>query len=462
MTCRIAARALPPLLLLALICSTAGPGCLGGVEGIETEAVSMQALSATVSGNGRLEACEPYYVYPGADAPIAALNVQDGDRVQAGQVIASLDRGSLERTFKEAESNYLTQSSMGDLFQALFSDLESLFGAVNASLGIVEYYRSSLMATAQEYGEEMSSLIPQLPPEVQGVVDEIRSRLQREYDRFITQAPSIPYISGSGYPSSAVAADAARSELAYTVYRETSENLANPDIVAPTSGNVFFMPGGGLVPEDLVSDAMSSEVGGFTSSMNFIAGGVEGMVEDMVFDIVLPEMEIGVGSLVKEKSPVFMIANLDHLLLRLKVEEVDIGLVEEGQKVDVQLDALPRRVLEGRVAHVANRSSLSLSETPLFEVDVEVETPGENLKLGYSALADIHVVDEEEAIVVPLEAVLMEPYAHVFVVEDGVAHERKVTLGMEMEDRVEVLGGLDEGEIVVVKGARKVTEGNRV
>ncbi|RJP30730.1 MAG: efflux RND transporter periplasmic adaptor subunit [Actinobacteria bacterium] len=462
MTYRTGARALLSLLLLTLICSMSGPGCLGGVEGLETEAVQMQALSLTVSGNGQLEAYEPHYVYPVADASIAVLNIRDGDYVEAGQVIASLDTGSLEKAFKEAESNYLTQSSMGDLFQALFSDLESMFGAVNASLGIVEYYRSSLMASAQEYGDEISALIPQLPPEVQGVVEEIRARLQRDYELFIAQAPSVPYIGGSGYPSSAAAADAARSELAYTVYVEAAEDLANPDIVAPISGNVFFSYGGGLVPEDMVSGAMTSEVGGFTSSMNFIAGGLEGMVEDMVFDFILPELEIGVGSFVKENSPAFIIADLDRLLLRLKVEEVDIGLVKEGQKVDVYLDALPHRVLEGRVAHVANRSSLSLSETPLFEVEVEVDAPGENLRLGYSALADIHVVDEEQAVVVPLEAVLMEPHPHVFVVEDGVAHSRDVELGMEMEDRVEILGGLDEGETIVVKGARKVKDGGRV
>jgi len=207
---------------------------------------------------------------------------------------------------------------------------------------------------------------------------------------------------------------------------------------------------------------VSSEVGGFTSSMNFVAGGVEGMVEGMVFDVALPELEIGVGSSLKENSPAFIIVDLDHLLLRLKVEELDIGLVREGQRVDIYLDALPRTVLEGRVTHVANRSSLSLSEIPLFEVEVEVHAQGEDLKLGYSALADIHVMDEEEAVVVPLEAVLLEPHPHVFVVQDGVARERRVVLGMEMEDRVEILGGLEEGENIVVKGARKVTDGGRV
>lgn len=462
MTRKFVSRSLLSSLALVIICSVLGPGCLGGKGGLETEAVQRQSLTLTVSGNGRLEPCEPCYIYPGADSTIALLNVRDGDHIEEGQVIASLDTGSLERAFKEAESNYLTQSSMGDLFQAMFSDLEALFGAVNASLGLVEYYRSSLMATARAYGDELSSLAPQLPPEVREVVDEVRSRLQEEFDLFTAQAPSIPYVGGSGYPSSAAAADAARSELAYTVYREAAEDLANPDIVAPTSGNVFFMAGGGLVPEDLVSNMMSSEVGGFTSSMNFIAGGVEGMVEDMVFDVVLPELEVGVGSPVKDNSPAFMIVDLDHLLLRLKVEELDIGLVREGQRVDVYLDALPRTVLEGQVTHVANRSSLTLSETPLFEVEVEVAAQGEDLKLGYSALADIHVVDEEEAIVVPLEAVLMEPQPHVFVVQDGVARERGVVLGMEMEDRVEIIRGLEEGEIIVVKGAREVKDGGRV
>lgn len=462
MTRSLGARAILSSLAMTLICSMLGPGCLGGHDGLETEAVQIQAISLTVSGSGRLEACEPCYVYPGADAPLAALGVRDGDYVEAGQVIASLDTVTLEKAFKEAESNYLTQSSMGDLFRSLFSDLESLFGAVNASLGLVEHYRSSLMAVAAEYGDELSSLVPQLPPEVQEVVDDVRSRLQRDYDLLTADAPPAPRVSGNGYPASAAAADAARSELAYNVFQEAAEDLANPDIVAPVSGNVFFMRGGGMVPEDLVSSAMSSEVGGFTSSMNFIAGGVEGMLEDTVFDIILPELEIGVGSLVKENSPAFFIVDLDHLLLRLKVEELDVGLVREGQRVDVYLDALPNAALEGRVIHVANRSSITLSDTPLFEVAVEVKAPGENLKLGYSALADIHVVDGEKAVVVPLEAVLMEPRPHVYVEEEGVARERRVVLGIEMEDRVEVLEGLEEGENIVVKGAHKVTEGDRV
>lgn len=80
--------------------------------------------------------------------------------MEAGQVLASLDREALELEVIEAESNYLTQTSMGDLFASLFSDLESLFGAVNASLGLADYYRATLAEAAVDYREEIEILAP--------------------------------------------------------------------------------------------------------------------------------------------------------------------------------------------------------------------------------------------------------------------------------------------------------------
>jgi multidrug efflux pump subunit AcrA (membrane-fusion protein) len=452
---------LVPLLVMAFL--PVGPGCLGGgVDGLVIEEVRPEAMTITVSGNGKLEANQPYYIYPGASAPLAALNIRDGDFVEAGQVLASLDRGVLDEELMKAESNYLTQSSMGDLFAALFSDLEALFGAVNASLGMAEYYKSTLASAALDYSDDLSAIAPELPPEVQEVVDELARRMEEDYNNLFAQAPSLPAVSGSGYPASAAQADVARSELAYMYYQRAAQSAQTPEIIAPVSGHIFYMPMGGLVPEDLISDYMSSEAGGLTSSMNFIAGGVEGMMDDMIFDILLPELDLQVGSRVKDSTPAFMIVDMDNLLLRLKVEEADIALVEEGQRVEISLDALPREILEGEVIHVANRSSVSLSDTSLYEVTVEVKASGEKLKLGYTAYADIFVVDEEEAVVLPLEAVQMEPSPHVFVVEEGVAHSREVRLGMEIEDRVEVVGGLKMGESVVVQGAHKVEEGSKV
>ncbi len=448
---------------LVFVCLAALQGCLGGESnGLVIEEVGPRSMTLTVSGSGKLEAYEPIYIYPGASAPLSSIDIRDGDYVDAGQVLATLDRDVLEEELMKAESNYLTQSSMGDIFSALFSDIEALFGAVNASLGMAEYYRSSLASAALDYRDDISSIMPELPPEVQKVVDEIARRMEEEYQRFFAQAPSIPAVGGSGYPSSAAQADVARTELAFAYYEEAASSAQAAEIVAPVSGYVFYMPMGGLVPEDIISDYMSSEVGGFTSSLNFVAGGVEGMMDDMIFDLVLPELDLQVGSVVKQDSPAFMIVDMDRLLLRLKVEEMDIGLVEEGQRVEISLDALPREILEGEVIHVANRSSMSLSDTSLYEVAVVVETSKEELKLGYTAYADIFVVDEEDALLLPLEAVLMEPSPHVFVVEEGVAHAREVTLGLEIEDQVEVIKGLEEGELVVVEGARKVEEGSKV
>lgn len=441
---------------------TAGHGCMGAGDNVETITVQAEPLTLTVSGSGKLEAFQPSYVCASASGPIEYINFRDGDRVQGGEVLAGIERGQLEREVMEARSNYLTQASMGDLFAALFSDLESLFGMVNSSMAVMDYYRSSLLDIAEGYREDIAAILPQLPPALRDAMDGILNRLEGEYDRLLAEAPTLTPVASSGYPRTAAEADAARSELAYVKYQESLQMAESNQIVATVPGNVYSMPMGGLLPEDLLPSGLSSDIGGFTSSLNIIAGGPEGLLGDMAFDLIVPELKLEVGSRVEKGRPVFMIVDLSHMLLRLKVEEADICMVAEGQEVDICFDALPRRNFEGEVVYVGSRPIFSLSDTSRYEVEVEVEAPGEQLRLGYTAYADIRVVEEERALILPLEAVVMDPYPHVFVVEEGVACLREVLLGREIEDRVEILEGLEAGEEVVVGGARELKEGDRV
>jgi membrane fusion protein (multidrug efflux system) len=77
------------------------------------------------------------------------------------------------------------------------------------------------------------------------------------------------------------------------------------------------------------------------------------------------------------------------------------------------------------------------------------------LRAGAFADARIVVAPEEDALAVPLEAVVsFAGLDKVFVVRDGVVEERRITLGRRAGDRAEVLAGLEEGEAVVLAPGR--------
>ncbi len=456
------------LLRYVTVVSIALAVAAGGFSGCRASGVTVAragttGFSKTVSATGTVEPCEPLYVYPGASGPIAALAVRDGDRVEAGQLLATLDAATLETEARKAESNYLTQASMGALFSSLFANIDSMFAALNSTMSIVDYYRGTVDTVVKDLSGRLDGLVAQLPEAARAKAEEAAGLAREQYQLLVSQAPSAPRIGGSGYPGLASAADEARSKLAYDQYQEALASCANSEVRAPASGYVFFVSSGGLVPEDLVS-SIKSKAGGFTSSLKFLGGGMESMFEDTVLDFVLPELELKTGSLIEKDKPAFMICDFSRVTVKVEVEEADVPLVEAGQRVDVTLEALRGEPLPGVVEHVAMRPSLSLSETPVYEVSVQVEAgaAARYLRLGYTANAEIRVVDEKKAVTLPLEAVLMEPSPHVFVVRDGRARTRKVELGAEDETRVVVAGGLRKGESVVVKGAGKLEDGSEL
>jgi HlyD family secretion protein len=452
------------VLLLSLATALIAGGFSGcRTKGVTTVQVKAMSFTKTVSATGSIEPCNPQYVYPGATGPIASLNVQDGDRVEAGQVLASVDRAALEAEARKAESNYLTQASMGQMFSSLFADMDSMFDIFNSTLDVVDHYKSSVDTVVTGLNTRLDGLVSQLPEEARAQVEEAARQAREEYQRLVAQAPSPSRVAGSGYPSLAATADDSRAQLALEQYQEALHSSKNNEVRAPASGNVFFVTSGGLVPEDLVS-SIKSKAGGFTSSLKFLGGGMESMFEDTILKFVLPELELKTGSNIAKDKPAFMICDFSKVDVRLDIEEADIAMVKPGQKVDVTLEALRGEDLQGVVKHVAMRPSVSFSETPVYEVIAEVDAGrvSQSLRLGYTANAEIRVIDKEEAIMLPLEAVVMEPYPHVFVVQDGRARLRKVRLGAEDEDRVEVIGGLKASERVVIKGAGKVKEGSEV
>jgi len=154
---------------------------------------------------------------------------------------------------------------------------------------------------------------------------------------------------------------------------------------------------------------------------------------------------------------------------------VDIGtvrlvtnLVEKGFKrvvpgvtAEVAVDAFPDEQFKGEVSRVA----------PVFDpatrtaaMEIEVPNPGFRLKPGMYARVRLTVERRPNALTVPRGAVVdTEGKRGVFMVENGqTARFREVRTGLQDNDRVEILEGLNEGERVITVGALALRDGDRV
>jgi RND family efflux transporter MFP subunit len=156
------------------------------------------------------------------------------------------------------------------------------------------------------------------------------------------------------------------------------------------------------------------------------------------------------GAMLASGTPVFTFVDDAVLEFRAPVPSAHYGKAKIGQSVDVRVDALGDRALTGTLARV---SPLVEERTRSFEVTVELKGQPE-LVGGLFARAVVRIGTVAGALVVPPAALQRDAAqtgaAQAFVVKDGKAERRSVTLGVETADAIQVTSGLAAGDMVVL------------
>ena len=159
-------------------------------------------------------------------------------------------------------------------------------------------------------------------------------------------------------------------------------------------------------------------------------------------------------------SSLFVIEDLDSLILRVNVPERELAKLSVGQLAELSFDAVPGRSFAGKVALI---SPYIDAQTATFPVRIRVTDTGGLLRPGMFARVAIVYERKTDALQIPRTALLdSEGPPKVFVVQNGKAAERAVQLGLSNGAMIEVVSGLKDGEQVVVVGQGAVKPGAAV
>ena len=150
------------------------------------------------------------------------------------------------------------------------------------------------------------------------------------------------------------------------------------------------------------------------------------------------------------ETAAFSIASATEASVSINVDELDILSVKEGQTATVTLDALDGQEFEGTITEVSNEAS-SGNSSAKYPVTITFEKT-EDMLLGMSASATIHVNEAEDAVLIPVDA-LQEKGNSTFVYtkkdSDGnLSGEVEVETGISNGSQVEITSGLEEGDTV--------------
>ncbi|QGJ69983.1 Efflux RND transporter periplasmic adaptor subunit [Planctomycetales bacterium 10988] len=176
------------------------------------------------------------------------------------------------------------------------------------------------------------------------------------------------------------------------------------------------------------------------------------------------------GQWVTQGDPIIEVAQLKKVDIHVHVLEDYIGTVHPGQSVTVQLGAFPGKVYVGEVAVIIPQADL---RSRSFPVKVRLENPFTSgnevmFKAGMFAQVELPVGQQAEALFVPKDALVLESgQTTVFVVNqetDGPATTREipVRLGVSDQGTIQIFGNLKVGDRVVVRGNERLESGQQV
>ncbi len=154
------------------------------------------------------------------------------------------------------------------------------------------------------------------------------------------------------------------------------------------------------------------------------------------------------GARITPGMNLYELADLSRVWIDADIFEKDLSLVRTGQHAMVTFDAYPGETFHGSVTYVYPTVT---STTRTGKVRLELPNPGLKLKPGMYAQVEIQSPAVEETLLIPRSALLQTGERSIVFhrMPNGQLHPKEVVAGLSSEDRVQILSGLKDGDVVV-------------
>lgn len=160
----------------------------------------------------------------------------------------------------------------------------------------------------------------------------------------------------------------------------------------------------------------------------------------------------------------FGVVNPEAIYFLSEVNEIDISRLTSNQKVRISLDAFPDEVFEGVIEGMAFDSTVTSTGGSAYQVRVSFpDQDALKFRVGMNGDAQFIVSEKPSQLLVPQSAVVEENgESYVWVVDGNRAAKVNVEQGESSVDDVEIISGVSEGTLVIIRPPSDIEEGDRV
>ena len=381
---------------------------------------------------GEVKSTDSTNVYSTLNNPVKEVKVHVGDKVKAGDILALLDAGSLEKDIEQASATTVAAESNAK------TELNSKKKAYDNSLYL---YNNNLNMEIKNANETLNIAKINFEDkkktyENNKTLFEAEAITKNEFNKI-----EIDYYSAkSDYDKAVVGLENAKIkasqeldsakdsyETAQTNYNNNSQRIALEK-----------------QQSDLEKCQIKAPIDGTVTAINAVVGNS------------------GAGTL-------FQIENLDNLEVSTSIKEVDIANVKMGQRAEIKTDATGDSIIEGEIVSVspsAKKGEMSQAKTQTqsastdagFETKVKINNMNENMKSGMSARVNIILSEKSDIYTVSSESIVQNGDSKsIYVAEKSgekenqyIIKELPINTGLESDFNVEISGeGISDGIIII-------------
>jgi len=408
-----------------------------------------------------------------ANATLKKLNVQVGDQVKSGQVLAVEDNTTQAQALAQAKLNLAQLTSPAAIATAQGSVATDLVSVTNA-LQTLQFYispqrveweqqvavaqqsladaqldaQANPSADATQKVQDAQKTLDKANQELAGAEDWYNKTYVPDHFTYLVTSSSGSSGRSSGFgksrsqptkvvsPPTTAMIGSARAALALA----QANMVQDQDLVTALTTGVIpdTATGSGIVALKQAQIALKTAQTNFNNT-EIIAP----------FDGTVTAVNNTVGDTVGT-STVITIADLSKRLLTVYIDEADLGKLALGEEVDAVFDSLPNQTFKGKITQIVP-ALVTVDNVPAVQAQAALdESTGSQLYVGLNATVNVINAQANNVTLVPIQALKqLEPDKYgVFVVQNGNLTFRQVVVGLKDDTYAEIKSGLQQGDVV--------------
>ncbi|MBP3191805.1 efflux RND transporter periplasmic adaptor subunit [Natronogracilivirga saccharolytica] len=179
---------------------------------------------------------------------------------------------------------------------------------------------------------------------------------------------------------------------------------------------------------------------------------------------VVTSRDVEIGNSVSENEQIFEIVDMNNLVIRPGISEMDLSGVEQGQTIDVTLDVYPDHKFESQVRRIFPDVD---ADSRLFTVELQVKHSDEDpvIRPGYLARVSFSADHQDPALTVPTSAIAeRDNETVVFLIDENqtTVTAASVETGVRRDGWTHIISGIEENDTVAAANIDALDDGSAV